>query len=69
MKNRPIQHPPYDKFRGFMAEHRLHAGDIAELLGVSKTIVYYKINGRSDFTLQEFIKLYEIGAKPEFFII
>ncbi len=52
-----VKHNPYMKLKGKMREHNLTAGDIAKLLNLSVTAVLQKINGQSDFTLSEAIKI------------
>lgn len=47
------KHPPYNSFKGFLAERGMTYKDIADLLGISVTAVGAKVNGKSDFSLSE----------------
>lgn len=53
MKNRPVVHAPYSKFKGFLREQGLSYRDIADLIGVTVSTVSMKVNGYSDFYLSE----------------
>ena len=46
-------HKPYRRFKGFMREQGITLRDIAELLGVYISTVSAKINGKSDFYINE----------------
>ena len=46
-------HKPYAKFKGWLRENGLTYGDIAEYLGLDKSTVSLKVNGQSDFFLNE----------------
>ena len=50
-------HQPYQKLKGALRAHNLTYSDVAEILRISETSVSHKINGRSDFYLQEVIKM------------
>lgn len=67
--SKKLIHEPYKKFRGYMRENDITLADLALLLGVTPTTVSFKINGKSDFYLNEFNKIkehYKIGN--EFFL-
>lgn len=46
-------HEPYLEFKGWLRSKNLTYKDVAELLGLSVTTVFAKINGQSDFLLSE----------------
>ena len=46
-------HKPYRRFKGYMREQGITLRDIAELLGVYISTVSAKINGKSDFYINE----------------
>ena len=48
-----LVHKPYNKFKGFMRENSLTYKDIASTLGLTISTVSMKINGHSDFYLNE----------------
>lgn len=52
-------HKPYNKFKGWLTENGKTYKDVGELLGVSVTTVFNKINGKSDFLLSEVLRLEE----------
>lgn len=64
MAERKAIHAPYDKFKGFLREKRLTYCDIANLLGLSVGTVSQKVNGNSDFYLNE-MKIIKEAYNPE----
>lgn len=50
-------HPPYNKLKGALRTLDLTYIDVAKTLHISETSVSHKINGQSDFYLQEVIKM------------
>lgn len=61
-------HAPYMKFKGFMAANGFNGRNIAKALDLTPGAVYSKINGDSDFSLQEFRKLKDLGADISLFV-
>ncbi len=58
------------KFKGWLVEHQISQGELAELLGITKENVNAKLNGRQDFTLDQvkmICKTYSISA-DDFFV-
>ncbi|MEG1558424.1 MAG: transcriptional regulator [Oscillospiraceae bacterium] len=62
-------HEPYNKLKGFALENGITYADIAKLLGITTSTVSMKINGFSDFYLNEqrLLKA-KYGARDEFFL-
>lgn len=52
-----------NKFLAYLKEHNISIEQIAKLLGISKTTLYRKINGESDFFRSEIQKLTELIPK------
>lgn len=50
-------HQPYNKLKGALRTLDLTYSDVAEALHISETSVSHKINGQSDFYLQEVIRM------------
>lgn len=50
-------HEPYVGFKGWLRGHSLKYADLAELLGLTIGTVSDKINGLSDFQLNEVSKI------------
>ena len=46
-------HQPYNRFKGFLREKELTYSDVAKVLNISITAVLNKINGVSDFYIEE----------------
>ncbi|NDO45440.1 hypothetical protein [Clostridium sp. MD294] len=46
-------HQPYNKFKGFLKEKELTYSDVGKVLNISVTAVLNKINGVSDFYVEE----------------
>ena len=66
---KPKSHDPYNKFKGFIRGKGLKYEEIGKLLGVSTTTVSQKINGNSDFYLNEIEKIInEYGATRDIFL-
>lgn len=40
-------------FKGWLAQNNIKQKEIAELLGISQTSAYNKINGRQEFTMSQ----------------
>lgn len=57
MKDKKVPHRPYSRLKGALREKDLSYGDVARILGISATSVCHKINGVSDFYLQEIMSL------------
>ena len=51
---------PYMKLKGLIAENGLSQSKVAKILGMSETAFGAKINGRTDFSLEEAAKLIDI---------
>lgn len=52
-------------FKGFMAAEHITQKDLAELLGLSRTSIYLKVNEKQDWTLAQIriiCKYYKISA-------
>ena len=49
----------YPNLRAEMARYRITGAEIAELLGILPSTVSSKINGKTDFTLSEAVKIKE----------
>ncbi len=52
-KEKVLIHEPYNKLKGFAVEKGIKYADFAKLLGVTITTISMKINGYSDFYLNE----------------
>lgn len=50
-------HAPYRKIKGALRENGLNYARAAEALEISVTSLVHKINGKSDFFLQEAIRI------------
>lgn len=50
----------FDKLKGKMTEQHLSQKSMADLLGITVQCLNAKINGRSQFTLEEVIKITEV---------
>lgn len=62
-------HKPYNKFKGFIREHGITYEDIAKTLGITPGTVSMKVNGYSDFYLNEIAVIKnKYGAKDEIFL-
>lgn len=46
-------------FKGWMAEHNVTQGEIAQLLGISNTAAHLKVNGKIPFSLKDVAKICE----------
>ena len=69
LKSRKSIHPPYQKLKGFMREHNITLNDIARLLGCTTSTISLKINGKSDFYLNEANKIIDTyGANNDIFL-
>lgn len=45
------------KFLAYLTENGITVSEIAQLLGISKTTLYRKMNGESDFYRNEILKI------------
>ena len=54
----------YSKFRGLMAEKRATQKTLSTVLGISQNAVSHKMNGSSDFTPKEIVKLCDYFKIP-----
>lgn len=57
MNDNNLKHARYDKLRGKLKELNINYEDLAKVLGISTTQVGRKINGYSDFYLNEVRKI------------
>ena len=48
-----LLHPPYNKLKGYLREKGVTYEDLAIMLGLTVSTVSMKINGHSDFYLNE----------------
>lgn len=55
----------FDKLKGKMAEKKVSQERLAKALGISVQSLNAKINGRSQFTLEEVIKITELLSITE----
>lgn len=46
-------HPPYNKFKGWLRENNITYAEVGEVIGRDEVTVCSKINGQSDFLLNE----------------
>lgn len=53
----------YCKLKGLMTENNITQVQLAKLLGISVSTLNQKLNGKSDFTIQEAKKISEILNK------
>ena len=61
-------HKPYNGFKGFIRGKGLTYRDVGLLIGVSPTTISPKVNGFSDFYLNEVVKIkVAFGAGTEIF--
>lgn len=56
-----IKHLPYENLKVKLFQHKISYSDLAKLLNLSETAVSHKINGKSDFMLQEAIRVSEFA--------
>lgn len=54
----------YSKFKGLMAEKGTTQKKLSTVLGISQNAVSHKMNGTSDFTPREIVKLCEFFGIP-----
>lgn len=53
MNRKSNVHPPYNKFKGWLREHNITYADVGKVIGRDEVTVCSKINGQSDFLLNE----------------
>lgn len=69
MNNINLKHARYDKLRGKLKELNIKYEDLAKILGISTTQVGRKINGYSDFYLNEAVTISNIyGIEVSIFL-
>lgn len=57
-------------FRAWLALHHITQLEVARYLGISKTEIYNKTHGRSNFTLEQIKKLNEkYGVSADLFLV
>lgn len=43
----------YDKFKGWLVEHRIKQSEVAELLGITEANLNLKLNGKQDISIEQ----------------
>lgn len=57
------------RFKGWLAENKIQQGEIAKLLGLSKTSVSCKVNGKFEWKISEVRKICETyGISADIFL-
>lgn len=68
-RKKKLVHQPYMNFKGWLRSNSLTYEDIAELLNCTIGTVSQKVNGQSDFLLNEIEKIVsEYGANYNIFL-
>lgn len=61
----------YDKFKGWLVEHRIKQSEVAEVLGIAESNLNLKLNGKQDISIEQvrtICQTYNISA-DEYFIL
>ena len=64
---KPKIHPPYNLLKVYAKDNGIKYSDMAKVIGVTETTISMKINGDSDFYLNEFNALKKAFGIPDYF--